>query len=245
MSFTRREAGTLVLGVTLMVLGGIMLTIWPTKSALSAPDPSQTESVSQPVRIPVAQHSEMSGVKSGITKNTELPISKKILKSASTFFRGMVSSVFTAVGNLLNVFSKWTTPFRKAVVVPMASKTIEPLAENVTEAKATSSSTSSNSGTIRQVTAYNSVEWQADETPCIAADGTDICERHRAGERICASNAFPFGTRLALHGDEKTITCVVADRMNSRYPNRVDLFMDKDVDAAISFGIQELYVERQ
>ena len=157
----------------------------------------------------------------------------------------MVSSVFTAVGNLLNVFSKWTTPFRKAVVVPMASKTIEPLAENVTEAKATSSSTSSNSGTIRQVTAYNSVEWQADETPCIAADGTDICERHRAGERICASNAFPFGTRLALHGDEKTITCVVADRMNSRYPNRVDLFMDKDVDAAISFGIQELYVERQ
>jgi len=95
-------------------------------------------------------------------------------------------------------------------------------------------------GTIREVTAYNSVEWQTDSTPCIAADGTDICLRYQAGELICAANFVPLGTKLYV---DKYGLCTVADRMNSRYSNRVDVFFDKDIDRAIRFGLQKLMVK--
>ena len=48
------------------------------------------------------------------------------------------------------------------------------------------------------LTAYSSTEGQTDDRPCEAADGSDICERWKAGEEICASNDYPFGTRLFL-----------------------------------------------
>ena len=93
--------------------------------------------------------------------------------------------------------------------------------------------------TVREVSAYNSVSWQTDSTPCISADGTDICKRYKKGECIVASNAYPFNTRLRI---ESVGDCTVADRTHSRTGQRVDLFMDKDVTGAKNFGVQRLKI---
>lgn len=94
-------------------------------------------------------------------------------------------------------------------------------------------------GMVREVSAYNSVPDQADSSPCTSADGTDICSRHRMGECIVAANAYPLKTRLRI---DKVGDCTVADRTHARYADRVDLFMDKDVQGAIRFGVQKLVV---
>lgn len=94
-------------------------------------------------------------------------------------------------------------------------------------------------GTIREVSAYNSVSGQTDSSPCIGADGTDLCQRHEKGECIVASNAYPLGSKVTV---EKIGICTVADRMNRRYQNRVDIFMNKDIKRAINFGVQRLKV---
>lgn len=96
------------------------------------------------------------------------------------------------------------------------------------------------SGIIREVTAYNSVEWQTDATPCIAADGTDVCKRYQAGECIVAANFAKLGSKIYI---DKIGLCTVADRMASKHSNRVDVFFDKDVDRAIKFGLQRLLVK--
>lgn len=94
-------------------------------------------------------------------------------------------------------------------------------------------------GIVRDLTAYNSVPEQTWGDPCIAADNTNICERFAAGELICAANFVPFGTKLYI---DTIGECTVADRMNSRYSDRVDIFMDKDIAAAKNFGIKHLKV---
>lgn len=76
-----------------------------------------------------------------------------------------------------------------------------------------------------EVSGYTSEVAQTDSRPCEAADQTDICRRKAAGELICASNVFPLGSRIHVDG---LGTCVVADRMNSRYKAHVDwYFADK------------------
>lgn len=94
-------------------------------------------------------------------------------------------------------------------------------------------------GAIREISAYNSVSAQTDASPCISADGTDICQRYKKGECIVATNAYPLKTKLRI---DKIGDCTVADRMNARYSNRVDVFMDKDIERAIHFGVQKLNV---
>lgn len=85
------------------------------------------------------------------------------------------------------------------------------------------------------VTAYNSVPWQTDSTPCIGAQGTDICAYLEAGSNTCAANFVPLGTVLEV---EDLGTCVVRDRMNARYYYRVDWYMGMDIASAKSFGVQ-------
>lgn len=86
------------------------------------------------------------------------------------------------------------------------------------------------------VTAYNSVPGQTDATPCIGAQGTDICEIYNSGENICAANFVPLGTVLVVEGLGE---CTVRDRMNARYYYRVDWYMGMDVAAARSFGVRQ------
>lgn len=102
--------------------------------------------------------------------------------------------------------------------------------------------------TYREVTAYTSTPEQTDSTPCIGADGTNLCERWQEGETLCAANFVPLGTILLLDNQEEAdgedaIVCTVADRLSSRFPNRVDLYMGYDTAAAWQFGIKTLFVK--
>ena len=93
---------------------------------------------------------------------------------------------------------------------------------------------------ILEVTAYNTVEWQADETPCIAASGLNICTNSPNlynADYFVASNDHEFYTLLEIEG---LGTGVVVDRLNSRYSGRIDICMGQDIERAINFGIKEL-----
>ncbi|MFW0862751.1 MAG: hypothetical protein ACKKL6_04185 [Candidatus Komeilibacteria bacterium] len=92
------------------------------------------------------------------------------------------------------------------------------------------------------VTAYNSLPWQTDDTPCITASGMDICERN--AEDIIATNFayLPYGTRVKfpdLFGDK---IFRVEDRMNKRYYQRADIWM-KDYADAKAFGRRQTRME--
>jgi len=90
---------------------------------------------------------------------------------------------------------------------------------------------------VREVSAYNSISGQTDSSPCISADGSDICKRHKKGECIVATNLYPFNTRLRI---ETVGDCTVADRIHPRFGHRVDLFMDRDITGARNFGVRRL-----
>ncbi|MDD2684210.1 MAG: hypothetical protein PHY21_08835, partial [Candidatus Cloacimonetes bacterium] len=85
------------------------------------------------------------------------------------------------------------------------------------------------------ITAYNSEAAQTDDSPCITANGYNVCE---AGvEDTIAANFLKFGTKVQipeLFGDR---VFVVRDRMNKRHADRVDVWM-KDRTDAINFGIK-------
>lgn len=85
------------------------------------------------------------------------------------------------------------------------------------------------------MTAYNSDPRQTDDTPCITANGFNVCEHGE--EDTIAANFLRFGTKVMipeLFGDR---VFVVRDRMNKRYSQRVDIWM-KDYGDAINFGVR-------
>lgn len=92
------------------------------------------------------------------------------------------------------------------------------------------------------ITAYTSHAAQTDSTPCITASGLDVCERGM--EDIVATNFnwLPFGTKIKipeLFGDR---VFIIHDRMNSRYSQRVDVWM-KSYAEAVKFGKKYASVE--
>ena len=98
------------------------------------------------------------------------------------------------------------------------------------------------SQTYRIVTAYNAGDPnQTDDTPCIDASNTDICQALDQGELRCAANFVKLGTKIHI---DKIGTCLVTDRTNRRYKNRVDIAMKKDEKKkALRFGRQKLLVK--
>lgn len=85
--------------------------------------------------------------------------------------------------------------------------------------------------TVATVTAsaYNSVPWQTDSTPFTTASGTTV--RHG----VVAANHLPIGTLITIpeiYGDQ---VFRVEDRMNARYRNNVDIWMES-IDDARKFG---------
>lgn len=101
------------------------------------------------------------------------------------------------------------------------------------------------SETIREITAYNVGDpYQTDDSPCIGASNKNLCEMVENGENICAANFVPFGTKLHITSENGwEMTCVVEDRMNSRYKNRVDIAMSlEEKQRALQFGVQNLNV---
>lgn len=90
------------------------------------------------------------------------------------------------------------------------------------------------------ITAYNSDPAQTDSTPCITANGFNVCEH--GIEDTVAANFLPFGTKIRmpeLYGDR---VFVVRDRMNSRYTSRIDIWMLEKADAR-NFGVQRVVIE--
>jgi 3D (Asp-Asp-Asp) domain-containing protein len=90
------------------------------------------------------------------------------------------------------------------------------------------------------LTAYNSETGQTDNSPCITANGFNVCKN--GIEDTIAANFLPFGTKVkipALFGDR---VFVVRDRMNKRFSNRVDVWMIERSDA-IKFGVKVAKIE--
>lgn len=89
--------------------------------------------------------------------------------------------------------------------------------------------------TIRVVTtAYSSDPAQTDDTPCIPANGEDLCKMYEErgyGDTV-ANNCLPLGTQVLipeLFGDK---VFVVRDRMNKRYGcERMDVWMPEKAEA--------------
>jgi 3D (Asp-Asp-Asp) domain-containing protein len=76
--------------------------------------------------------------------------------------------------------------------------------------------------TMRVVaTAYSSTVDQCDDTPCITANGFNVCNHGK--EDVIAANFLRFGTKVRipeLYGDR---IFTVQDRMNPKYDERIDL----------------------
>ncbi len=92
-------------------------------------------------------------------------------------------------------------------------------------------------------TAYNSLEGQTDDSPCIPAMSSfnlcDFYNEHGYGNTV-AANFLPLGTQVQfpdLYGNK---IFVVRDRMNRRYGNgRVDIWLYDHGDA-VAFGVKRL-----
>ncbi|MEK7084518.1 MAG: hypothetical protein AAB932_04755 [Patescibacteria group bacterium] len=94
-------------------------------------------------------------------------------------------------------------------------------------------------------TAYNSMETQTDASPCITANGHDLCRQYKEvgdGNTI-AANFLRIGTQVRfpeLFGDK---VFVVRDRMNERYGRgRIDIWLP-EYDEAVAFGVQRIEME--
>lgn len=98
------------------------------------------------------------------------------------------------------------------------------------------------SESVRIVTAYNAGDpRQTDDTPCISANGENLCKALADGKKRCAANFVPLGHRLHV---DKVGVCLVTDRTNKRYSDRVDIAMHRhEYHKALQFGRQKLNVK--
>ena len=90
------------------------------------------------------------------------------------------------------------------------------------------------------ITAYTSEAAQTDNSPCITANGFNLCEHGL--EDTVAANFLSFGTKIRipeLFGDK---IFIVRDRMNTRYTNVIDIWM-LNKDDAKKFGVKLSMVE--
>ncbi|WP_323846874.1 hypothetical protein [Microbulbifer magnicolonia] len=91
-------------------------------------------------------------------------------------------------------------------------------------------------------TAYNSVEGQTDDDPWVAAWNN----RLRPGDKIIAvsrdleKHGLTNGAKVKIEGLPGTYT--VRDRMNKRFKNRIDVWMEKDIKKARKWGKKELKI---
>jgi hypothetical protein len=71
------------------------------------------------------------------------------------------------------------------------------------------------------VTGYNTIAQQTDDTPCIAASGSNICGRPDA---VACPPLLKFGTAVEINGRRY----VCEDRTAPKYRDRFDINCDKD-----------------
>lgn len=89
-------------------------------------------------------------------------------------------------------------------------------------------------------TAYNSVAGQTDDDPWVAAWNN----RLRPGQKVIAvsrdleKHGLTNGAKVKIEGLPGTYT--VRDRMNKRFKNRIDVWMEKDIKKARKWGKKKL-----
>ncbi len=109
-------------------------------------------------------------------------------------------------------------------ILPIEKKVVEPTKKPELTPVRTS---------VHVITAYNSEAAQTDDSPCITANGFNVCD-HGIEDTI-AANFLKFGTKVQipeLFGDR---IFIVRDRMNKKHPERVDVWMLSRADA-LKFG---------
>jgi len=94
--------------------------------------------------------------------------------------------------------------------------------------------------TKRVITAYNSEVGQCDNSPCITANGFNVCEH--GIEDTVAANWLKFGTKIRIPEIFGDRVFVVRDRMNTKHNEKMDIWMI-DKQAAISFGVKVATIE--
>lgn len=95
-------------------------------------------------------------------------------------------------------------------------------------------------------TAYSSEPRQTDSTPCITANGFDLCSYYKeygSGNTI-ATNILPLGTVVQITIGDQVKEYVVRDRMNARYngQRRLDIWMPTTPEAK-AFGVKLVEVK--
>lgn len=115
--------------------------------------------------------------------------------------------------------------------------TVSPINKTVTESTETAPVKYTKRFTV---TAYNSVPWQTDASPCISADGSNICKLKERGEQSCAA-ALPFGTKVNVPGFG---VCTVRDRLAPKFSYRIDLYFGgaDQIKAAKQWGKRHVEV---
>lgn len=93
---------------------------------------------------------------------------------------------------------------------------------------------------VSTVTAYNSEAAQCDASPCITANGYNLCTSQVSN--TVAANHLPLGAKIRIPELFGSKVFVVRDRMNSRYYDRVDVWM-KNKTEAINFGVKRASIE--
>ena len=89
--------------------------------------------------------------------------------------------------------------------------------------------------------AYNSEVGQCDDTPCVTANGFNVC-KHDIEDTI-AMNGIKLGTKIRIPELFGERVFEVRDRMNARYSsNRADIWMKNKKDAK-QFGVRLARVE--
>ena len=88
---------------------------------------------------------------------------------------------------------------------------------------------------VATVTAFNTVEAQTDSNPCEAASGDNICGRT---DVVACPRDIPLGTWVVISG--KRFECL--DRTARKYDGRFDISFDKDIRAALNWGIRSVQV---
>ncbi|WP_444929696.1 3D domain-containing protein [Microbulbifer sp. SSSA002] len=95
---------------------------------------------------------------------------------------------------------------------------------------------------VVDATAYNSVPGQTDSDPWVAAWNN----RLRPGDKIIAvsrdleRHGLTNGAKVKIEGLPGTYT--VRDRMNKRFRNRIDVWMEKDIRKARAWGKKKLKI---
>lgn len=117
--------------------------------------------------------------------------------------------------------------------------------DNDSEKALTATTTASTTSKVVQygyhsMTAYNSEVGQTDNSPCITANGFDVC-KHGIEDTI-AANFLPFGTKVRIPDMFGDRIFIVRDRMNRRYSERVDVWFKSRADA-MQFGVRTLRIE--